>query len=121
MSSKQNLTKLCQKIAHLAFMDLSKSFQFNLERFYAQLVENILLKCPETLTKYGFSAYSKNEEDVIIAETLKRSPVHNVTFIEFCVHATENNTMNVLVNGGWGTWVDKGLTNLKKSLKKIKN
>jgi hypothetical protein len=120
MSLKQKLINLSQKIAHVVFVDLSKSAQVNLQRFYTQLVENILLKYPENLIKYGFSAYSQNEEDGIIAEIFKRLSVHNITFIEFGVHATENNTMNLLINGGRGTWVDKGLTNFKKDLQKNK-
>ena len=116
MISKQRIIHIAQKFARVILIDISKSSMASVEAIKIKLVNNILKFHPENLIKYGYSVYSQNEEDGIIQEIFKRLSLNNITFIEFGVHAAENNTMNLLLNEGRGTWVDKGLTEFKSGL-----
>lgn len=82
------------------------------ERILAKMVE----KCPETIMTSGFSVYSQNEEDGILSAIFSKMGIKQTKFLEFGVHPTENNTLNILLNGGKGCWYDKGLTGFKAEL-----
>lgn len=120
MNTKQYVMQLTQKIIKVVLGDLSRSACANLEMFYIKLVKKFLRDYPENLIKYGFSVYSQNEEDGIIQEIFNRIAVKNIKFIEFGVQAAENNTLNAVMNGGRGTWVDKGLSKFKQELQQNK-
>ena len=85
--------------------------------YHIDLIKNSIIdKYPQNLIKYGNSVYSQNEEDGILYEIFIRLGCQKVKFIEFGVHDTENNSLSILINGGQGVWVDKGLANLKPQL-----
>ena len=59
------------------------------------------------LLRFGFKAYSQNEEDGIIKEIFKRIGTTNKTFVEIGVgNGLENNTLHLLLQGWNGLWVD---------------
>ena len=59
------------------------------------------------LPRFGFKAYSQNEEDGILQEIFRRIGTSNKTFFEIGVgNGLENNTLYLLVQGWRGFWVD---------------
>ena len=59
------------------------------------------------LLRYGFKAYSQNDEDGIIQEILHRIGVVNKNFVEIGVgNGLENNTLYLLVQGWHGLWAE---------------
>ena len=59
------------------------------------------------LLRFGFKAYSQNDEDGIIAEIFCRVGTINKTFLEIGASGgLENNTLYLLLQGWQGTWVD---------------
>ena len=62
------------------------------------------------LLRFGFKAYSQNEEDGIIQEIFRRIGTINKTFIEIGVgNGLENNTLYLLLQGWRGLWIDSSL------------
>jgi hypothetical protein len=60
------------------------------------------------LLKYGYRTYSQNDEDGIIAEIFRRIGTSSRTFIEFGVaDGRECNTMNLLIDGWRGLWLER--------------
>lgn len=73
---------------------------------YRELIKESLSK-PGSLLKHGYKVYSQNDEDGIIAEICKRISIARGTFLELGVgDGMENNTLNLLVNGWTGTWIE---------------
>lgn len=105
-----------QKFISVIFIELTKSSQADLERQYRSLVKDIIKEMPENLIQHGYSVYSQNEEDGIIRHIFEKIGVKDILFLEFGVHGSENNSLNAIMNGGRGVWVDKGLTTLKNEL-----
>lgn len=59
------------------------------------------------LEKFGQKSYSQNEEDGIIDEIFRRIGTDSRTFFEFGVgNGLENNTLNLLVQGWTGGWIE---------------
>lgn len=59
------------------------------------------------LNKYEYQVFSQNGEDGIIAEIFKRIGETNKFFVEFGVEdGFENNTLNLLVKGWSGLWME---------------
>jgi len=59
------------------------------------------------LLKYGFKAYSQNDEDGIIQEIFNRIGVVNKNFVEIGVgNGLENNTLYLLVQEWHGLWIE---------------
>ena len=59
------------------------------------------------LLKFGFKAYSQNEEDGIIQEIFCRIGTANKTFVEIGVgNGLENNTLYLLLQGWSGLWIE---------------
>lgn len=80
-----------------------------------QVKEEIRLKMPESLALSGYSAYSQNDEDDILRKIFEKlNSQKPLTFFEFGVDATENNTLNMFLGNAKGCWYDKGLTGFKK-------
>jgi hypothetical protein len=62
---------------------------------------------PLRLTRFGYKAYSQNDEDGIIAEIFNRVGVANKSFIEFGVGTgVECNTIWLLMQGWSGLWME---------------
>jgi hypothetical protein len=62
---------------------------------------------PKRLARFGYKVYSESDEDGIIAEIFKRIGTENRTFFEFGVgNGLANNTLNLLVGGWTGSWID---------------
>jgi hypothetical protein len=73
---------------------------------YRELIKESSLK-PGSLLKYGYKVYSQNDEDGIIAEICSRLSITRGSFLEIGVgDGLENNTLNLLVNGWTGTWIE---------------
>jgi hypothetical protein len=59
------------------------------------------------LERYGFKAYSQNEEDGVISEIFARIGTTNKTFIEFGVQDGLECNTHLLLHMGWkGLWID---------------
>ncbi len=62
------------------------------------------------LLKFGFKAYSQNEEDGIIQEIFRRIGTTSKTFVEIGVgNGLENNTLYLLLQGWRGLWIEGSL------------
>ncbi|MGH7780952.1 MAG: hypothetical protein ACREQR_14130 [Candidatus Binataceae bacterium] len=60
------------------------------------------------LLKYGYHAYSQNDEDGIIAEIFRRIGTTSKSFVEIGVEdGRECNTLNLLIGGWSGAWVEQ--------------
>ena len=78
-------------------------------------------KNEKRLTKYGYKAFSQNDEDGIITEILKRINIENGFFVEFGVSdGLENNTLNLLIKGWKGLWLEGSKENYEKIKEKFK-
>ena len=59
------------------------------------------------LPRFGFKAYSQNEEDGIIQEIFRRIGTANKTFVEIGVSSgLESNTLYLLLQGWRGLWIE---------------
>jgi len=74
---------------------------------------------PKRLLQFGYKVFSESDEDGIIAEIFKRIGTENRSFFEFGVgDGLANNTMNLLVGGWSGAWIDGSdrlIAGIKKS------
>lgn len=62
---------------------------------------------PLRLLKFGYKAFSESDEDGIIAEIFRRIGTENRVFFEFGVgDGLANNTLNLLLGGWRGYWID---------------
>jgi hypothetical protein len=62
---------------------------------------------PQRLERAGFSAYSQNDEDGILAEIFRRIGTTHRTFLEIGVQGgLENNTLLLLFQGWRGAWIE---------------
>jgi hypothetical protein len=62
---------------------------------------------PKRLLKFGYKVYSQSDEDGMIAEIFTRIGAESQTFFEFGVgDGLANNTLNLLVAGWKGFWID---------------
>jgi len=73
------------------------------------LFQNPKYQNPKKLNRYEFQVFSQNGEDGIIEEIFKRIGTANKFFVEFGAEdGFENNTLNLLVKGWSGLWLDGG-------------
>ena len=74
------------------------------------------------LERYGFKAYSQNDEDGIIEEIFNRIGTTNKIFVEFGVENGLESNSHYLLHKGWsGLWIDgseKSVKEIKKLFKK---
>ena len=110
---KQFFVSTLQKITVTLLSDLNKGALAQRATVISELQDRFKKEHPENPANHGYSVYSQNEEDGIIKRILEIIGTTNPSFIEFGVHLFENNTTNLLLNGGRGVWVDKGLTKFK--------
>jgi hypothetical protein len=62
---------------------------------------------PRSLMRFGYKAFSQNDEDGIIAEIFRRIGVSSRVFFEFGVEdGSSNNTLNLLLAGWRGYWIE---------------
>ncbi len=62
---------------------------------------------PRRLERYGYKAWSQQDEDGIIAEIFRRIGVVHRSFVEFGAgNGSENNTIMLLTQGWRGLWVE---------------
>jgi hypothetical protein len=72
---------------------------------------------PRHLARFGRKSFSQNDEDGIIAEIFRRVGTETRYFVEFGVGpASENNTLQLLLEGWTGAWIEKS----EKSLARIR-
>ena len=64
----------------------------------------------------GYSVYSQNNEDGILADIFSRLGIHRPIIFEFGVVPQENNSNLLLLKGSKGCWIDKGLCEFRKGL-----
>jgi hypothetical protein len=70
---------------------------------------------PKCLIRYGWKAYSQNDEDGIIFEIFNRIGYTNKIFVEFGVgDGLENNTLSLLFQGWTGLWIEGDDKNYRK-------
>ena len=82
------------------------------------LYENPKYQNPKKLNKYEYQVFSQNGEDGIISEIFKRIGGTNQFFVEFGAEdGFENNTLNLLVQGWSGLWIEGN----SKHIENIKN
>lgn len=105
-----------QKFITVIFIEQTRSSQAEMEMQYKNLLKELIKVMPESLLQHGYSVYSQNEEDGIIRYIFNKIGVNEILFLEFGVHRSENNSLNAIMNGGRGVWVDKGLSKLKNEL-----
>lgn len=66
------------------------------------------------LLRFGFKAYSQNDEDGIIQEIFNRINIKNKYFVEIGVgNGLENNTLLLLIKGWEGLWIEGSYENYK--------
>lgn len=66
------------------------------------------------LAAHGFKAYSEGDQDGILQEIFRRISTTNRKFIEFgCGNGMENNTLNLLISGWSGVWIDSDPHNIQ--------
>jgi hypothetical protein len=69
---------------------------------------------PKRLLGFGYKAFSESDEDGLIAEIFRRIGVESRTFFEFGVgDGLANNTLNLLLGGWSGYWIDGSATFVK--------
>jgi hypothetical protein len=72
-----------------------------------KLLENPIYSDPRRLESFGYSVGSQNDEDGIIIEIFRRIGTTNKQFFEFGVgNGLQNNTVNLLLSGWRGTWIE---------------
>lgn len=80
-----------------------------LEDYYTKLISN-----SHGLNKYEAKFFSQHGEDGIISEVFRRIGTTNKTFFEFGAGTQcENNSINLLLNGWNGFWIDGDKKNTK--------
>ena len=90
---------------------------YHQEVLTTQLLVNALLAQPEhadpkRLERYGWKAYSQNDEDGILQEIFRRIGAPHRSFVEFgCGDGLENNSSYLLSQGWRGLWMDGGDSN----------
>jgi hypothetical protein len=88
--------------------DLQRELLTFLEtRSWADAIRQAPYDDPRRLTRYGYKVYSESDEDGIIAEIFRRVGTESRIFFEFGVgDGLANNTLNLLVGGWRGYWID---------------
>jgi hypothetical protein len=83
------------------------NYPANIELLIRQLLADPKYEDPKRLERFGFKAYSQNDEDGIIQEIFQRIGIKHHAFIEFGVgNGLENNTVYLLYQGWGGLWID---------------
>ena len=111
MSIIRKIQIVCRKAEHLLFPATQKKLKSAAYCASDELRLNLLANQKYTdkarLERYGFKAYSQNDEDGIIQEIFNRIGVTNKTFVEFGAYdGLENNTTYLLMKGWRGLWID---------------
>lgn len=112
---KRQIMRLVQKTLGVALGDVAAASVAYRSSVIDKHLQEVRERMPENPAASGLSVYSQNEEDGIISGIFKSMAVMAPKFMEFGVHITENNSLNILLNGGRGAWIDKGLTPFKKT------
>jgi hypothetical protein len=87
------------------------------ERLIQDIKADLKMHYPHHLILQGFSVYSQNEEDGILAAIFKTLALSRITFFEFGVQPGENNTQFLLMQGSAsGVWFDQSLSGLREKL-----
>lgn len=83
------------------------SYPLNAELLIQQLLAQPRYEDPRRLERFGFKAYSQNDEDGVIQEIFQRIGIKHHAFIEFGVgNGLENNTVYLLYQGWGGLWIE---------------
>ena len=102
----RRLDEIQKLFAHIAHRGL---LQYQIEG--TQRLEQILAQScfddPRRLERHGYSTWSQNDEDGILAEIFRRIGATNRRFLEFGVgDGLQNNTRCLLEQGWNGAWID---------------
>ncbi len=104
-------------------LEFFRTFLRNVFRFpylFSLYVYNDLLKSSKydkdkSLIKYGYKVYSQFDQDGILNEIFKRLGIEKGCLVDFGVEkGVENNSLNLLINGWKGYWMDGSIKNIKK-------
>ena len=99
---------------------LSRETIHTIAHMYAWDLREKLLAKPrygeeKRLLRFGFKAYSQNEEDGILQEIFSRIGTTNKTFFEIgAADGLENNTLYLLIQGWRGFWVEGNPRNVAR-------
>lgn len=86
------------------------------------LYQNPKYQNPKKLNRFEYQVFSQNGEDGIINEIFKRIGTTNRFFVEFGAEdGFENNTLNLLVKGWSGSWMEGGEGHVKNINTKFKD
>ncbi|MEY3198766.1 MAG: hypothetical protein RJA13_724 [Bacteroidota bacterium] len=89
------------------------NLKLQMSLFYDKLLSTERNSNPKRLLKYGYKAFSQNEEDGIIQEIFLRIGTESKVFIEFGVeNGLECNSLNLLYSGWSGLWIDGNKNNI---------
>jgi hypothetical protein len=78
-----------------------------LEMHLQQLFRTAPYDDPKRLERYGFRAFSQNDEDGILQEIFRRVGASSKTFVEFGVQDGLQNNSRLLLYQGWrGLWIE---------------
>jgi hypothetical protein len=95
---RENIRELRQNSARM--YELSKASYLKSE------MESERNRDDKRLLKYGYRCYSQNDEDGLIAKIFCRIEPTTKTFIEFGAGDGSGNTLNLLVGGWHGRWLE---------------
>ena len=69
---------------------------------------------PKHLARFGYKVFSESDEDGIIDEIFRRIGIEQHTFFEFGVgNGSQNNTVNLLIQGWRGYWIEGSPDNME--------
>ncbi len=91
-----------------ATRDLSRIRDLNCAEYWERAMRIERYSDDLRLLKFGYRAYSQNDEDGIIEQIFERIGASNRSFVEFGVgNGLESNALNLLVAGWNGLWMEK--------------
>ncbi|HMD00134.1 MAG TPA: hypothetical protein VKH37_08265, partial [Ferruginibacter sp.] len=86
--------------------DLVKVQSMQQEAEYKRIHAEMAAKYPDNIALLGYKVYSQTDEDGIIEAIFKRIP-NDKRFVEIGIQTgIECNTINLLLNGWKGTWIE---------------
>jgi len=84
------------------------------DNYYRESLRRPPYDDPRHLAPYGYKIFSESDEDGIINEIFRRIGVEDRTFFEFGVgNGGQNNTVNLLVQGWRGFWIEGSPDNMR--------
>lgn len=105
-TTTETLNKILE-LTHSNYRTSSFNYRINAQQLIDRILGEPRYQDPKRLEKYGFKAYSQNDEDGILAEIFHRIGVGNSTFVEFGTQdGLESNSLYLLYQGWSGLWIE---------------